>query len=231
MGIFCLFLFQDDKSATSATNPFVGIGKGWCDRIMRFSLSQLIFFIRRKKRERKKRSIIRKMNSISKVQELCRDFCTRYIACLRGKMQSENLLRSDYPLEHNNNLSNSNSPINTPDQVCKLRVLSPTCLHRSACVYVRFHCDHFSPFSLQESSSAQQSVYYNTTDFLSGSKTNDFSSLQGIQINFRTQRQYELMPLIFSNRISTVTHKQHDCVGSSHIHRWARRAQYEYVFE
>lgn len=53
---------------------------------------------------------------LEKVQELCRDFCTRYIACLRGKMQSENLLRSDYPLEHNNNLSNSNSPINTPDQ-------------------------------------------------------------------------------------------------------------------
>lgn len=52
-----------------------------------------------------------------KVQELCRDFCTRYIACLRGKMQSENLLRSDYPLEHNNNLSNSNSPVNTPDHV------------------------------------------------------------------------------------------------------------------
>lgn len=52
------------------------------------------------------------------VQELCRDFCTRYIACLRGKMQSENLLRSDYPLEHNNNMSNSNSPVNTsPDQV------------------------------------------------------------------------------------------------------------------
>lgn len=54
-----------------------------------------------------------------KVQELCRDFCTRYIACLRGKMQSENLLRSDYPLEHNNNLSNSNSPVNTPDHVSK----------------------------------------------------------------------------------------------------------------
>ncbi|XP_055322412.1 homeobox protein PKNOX1-like isoform X1 [Sitodiplosis mosellana] len=52
---------------------------------------------------------------LEKVQELCRDFCTRYIACLRGKMQSENLLRSDYPLEHNNNLSNSNSPVNTPD--------------------------------------------------------------------------------------------------------------------
>lgn len=53
---------------------------------------------------------------LEKVQELCRDFCTRYIACLRNKMQSENLLRSDYPLENNNNLSNSNSPINSPEQ-------------------------------------------------------------------------------------------------------------------
>lgn len=48
---------------------------------------------------------------LEKVQELCRDFCTRYIACLRGKMQSENLLRADYPLDGSNaNLSNSNSP-------------------------------------------------------------------------------------------------------------------------
>lgn len=46
---------------------------------------------------------------LEKVQELCRDFCNRYIACLRGKMQSENLLRSDYPLE-SNSLSNPNSP-------------------------------------------------------------------------------------------------------------------------
>jgi N-terminal of Homeobox Meis and PKNOX1 len=57
---------------------------------------------------------------LEKVQELCRDFCTRYIACLRGKMQSENLLRSDYAMEHisNSNMSNSNSPVNSPaDQV------------------------------------------------------------------------------------------------------------------
>ena len=48
---------------------------------------------------------------LEKVQELCRDFCTRYIACLRGKMQSENLLRADYPLDGSHtNLSNSNSP-------------------------------------------------------------------------------------------------------------------------
>ena len=30
---------------------------------------------------------------LEKVQELCKDFCNRYITCLKGKMQSENLLR------------------------------------------------------------------------------------------------------------------------------------------
>lgn len=33
---------------------------------------------------------------LEKVQELCKDFCNRYITCLKGKMQSEHLLRSDY---------------------------------------------------------------------------------------------------------------------------------------
>ena len=33
---------------------------------------------------------------LEKVQELCKDFCHRYISCLRGKMHSENLLRTDY---------------------------------------------------------------------------------------------------------------------------------------
>ena len=31
---------------------------------------------------------------LEKVQELCKDFCNRYITCLKGKMQSENLLRN-----------------------------------------------------------------------------------------------------------------------------------------
>ncbi|KAM3955118.1 homeobox protein PKNOX2 isoform 1-T2 [Aphomia sociella] len=48
---------------------------------------------------------------LEKVQELCRDFCGRYIACLKTKMQSENLLRTDYTggggMESNNNLSGS----------------------------------------------------------------------------------------------------------------------------
>ncbi|XP_030761174.1 homeobox protein PKNOX2-like [Sitophilus oryzae] len=69
---------------------------------------------------------------LEKVQELCKDFCNRYITCLKGKMQSEHLLRSDYSqdilgttallnnIESNNNMlshnnsesgSDSNSPL------------------------------------------------------------------------------------------------------------------------
>ncbi|KAL0281111.1 UNVERIFIED_CONTAM: hypothetical protein PYX00_002207 [Menopon gallinae] len=50
---------------------------------------------------------------LEKVQELCKDFCNRYITCLKGKMQSENLLRSDYNNyeNNNNNSSDSNSPV------------------------------------------------------------------------------------------------------------------------
>ena len=36
---------------------------------------------------------------LEKVDDLCKDFCKRYISCLKdlqGKMQSENLLRTDH---------------------------------------------------------------------------------------------------------------------------------------
>ncbi|XP_049767127.1 homeobox protein PKNOX1-like [Schistocerca cancellata] len=46
---------------------------------------------------------------LEKVQELCKDFCNRYITCLKGKMQSENLLRSDYASYDSNNHSGSHS--------------------------------------------------------------------------------------------------------------------------
>ncbi|XP_013401144.1 homeobox protein PKNOX2-like [Lingula anatina] len=32
---------------------------------------------------------------LEKVNELCKDFCNRYIACLKGKLQSENILRTE----------------------------------------------------------------------------------------------------------------------------------------
>ncbi|KAK0176571.1 hypothetical protein PV328_000690 [Microctonus aethiopoides] len=52
---------------------------------------------------------------LEKVQELCKDFCNRYIGCLKGKMQSENLLRSDYS-HHGQDIgpssgSNGSSPL------------------------------------------------------------------------------------------------------------------------
>ena len=32
---------------------------------------------------------------LEKVNELCKDFCKRYIACLKGKLHSEHLLRNE----------------------------------------------------------------------------------------------------------------------------------------
>ncbi|KAF4520891.1 hypothetical protein B566_EDAN010306 [Ephemera danica] len=46
---------------------------------------------------------------LEKVQELCKDFCNRYITCLKGKMQSENLLRSDYAYDNNNHPGSANN--------------------------------------------------------------------------------------------------------------------------
>ena len=33
---------------------------------------------------------------IEKVNELCKDFCQRYIACLKGKLQTDNMLKGIY---------------------------------------------------------------------------------------------------------------------------------------
>ncbi|XP_054280163.1 homeobox protein PKNOX2-like isoform X2 [Macrosteles quadrilineatus] len=66
---------------------------------------------------------------LEKVQELCKDFCNRYITCLKGKMQSENLLRSDYStgfVENNNNSHSSNSNSPTVFSPHSLQVVSPT---------------------------------------------------------------------------------------------------------
>lgn len=40
---------------------------------------------------------------LEKVSELCKDFCQRYIACLRTKMNSENLLRGTSGIGENSN--------------------------------------------------------------------------------------------------------------------------------
>ncbi|KAF7987841.1 hypothetical protein HCN44_003704 [Aphidius gifuensis] len=54
---------------------------------------------------------------LEKVQELCKDFCNRYIGCLKGKMQSENLLRSDYSHHGHDMIPSSGSNGSSPLQV------------------------------------------------------------------------------------------------------------------
>jgi len=53
---------------------------------------------------------------LEKVNELCKDFCQRYIACLKGKMQSENLLRSPLQTAYSPavNVLNTNVQPQTP---------------------------------------------------------------------------------------------------------------------
>lgn len=53
---------------------------------------------------------------LEKVNELCKDFCQRYIACLKGKMQSENLLRSPLQTTYSPavNVLNTNVQPQTP---------------------------------------------------------------------------------------------------------------------
>ena len=63
---------------------------------------------------------------LEKVQELCKDFCNRYITCLKGKMQSENLLRSDYSQHggHDGLAPSSGSNGSSPLQVRKCVTLT-----------------------------------------------------------------------------------------------------------
>ena len=44
---------------------------------------------------------------LEKVNELCKDFCTRYISCLKGKLNSDNIMRT---------LDISNTPPGSPDR-------------------------------------------------------------------------------------------------------------------
>lgn len=60
---------------------------------------------------------------LEKVQELCKDFCNRYITCLKGKMQSENLLRSDYSHHSHDMGPSSGSNGSSPLQVRRLFAL------------------------------------------------------------------------------------------------------------
>lgn len=55
---------------------------------------------------------------LEKVNELCKDFCNRYITCLKSKMQSEHLLRTEVhspPPNFDGSLSSSSSGSVTPN--------------------------------------------------------------------------------------------------------------------
>ncbi len=66
---------------------------------------------------------------LEKVQELCKDFCTRYITCLKSKMQSENLLKPDYTRSYSENnsssghSSDSNSPLSYSPRPYQVRYI------------------------------------------------------------------------------------------------------------
>lgn len=45
---------------------------------------------------------------LEKVNELCKDFCNRYITCLKTKMHSDNLLRNDLGGPYSPNQSSIN---------------------------------------------------------------------------------------------------------------------------
>ena len=55
---------------------------------------------------------------LEKVQELCKDFCSKYITCIKEKMQSENVLRTEYggydSEEETGYFTSNNKPIEVP---------------------------------------------------------------------------------------------------------------------
>jgi len=65
---------------------------------------------------------------LEKVQELCKDFCNRYITCLKGKMQSENLLRSDY----------YDSPVSSPGSHHSINGAAEQLVHHQSAIGGRF---------------------------------------------------------------------------------------------
>ena len=52
---------------------------------------------------------------LEKVNDLCKDFCSRYITCLKGKLQSENLLRTDMQ-----DMSGSPTLLSSPTQAVQV---------------------------------------------------------------------------------------------------------------
>ena len=77
---------------------------------------------------------------LEKVQELCKDFCNRYIACLKNKMQSENLLRPDYPGLGNNLPSSGSSTPSSAGSNSQPLPVSELVLNISEVQFKTFSC-------------------------------------------------------------------------------------------
>ncbi|XP_046975909.1 homeobox protein PKNOX2-like [Vanessa cardui] len=124
---------------------------------------------------------------LEKVQELCRDFCGRYIACLKTKMQSENLLRTDYSaggVESNNNLSGTmddhSSTSNSPQYQSPAPLAAPPFPAYPAVADLPFQ--HREPPALVVQGSTpigQIGAGLLSTDSFTGTNSNSCSSVSG----------------------------------------------------
>lgn len=63
---------------------------------------------------------------LEKVNELCKDFCSRYIACLKTKMNSETLLSGDLGSPYSPVQGQVPSVSPTKSQVCSCSWSKPT---------------------------------------------------------------------------------------------------------
>ena len=72
---------------------------------------------------------------LEKVNELCKDFCQRYIACLKGKMQSENLLRSPLQTGYSPAVNVINSNLQQQQPATPMQAQQPTFIPQQQITY------------------------------------------------------------------------------------------------
>ena len=73
---------------------------------------------------------------LEKVNELCKDFCQRYIACLKGKMQSENLLRSPLQTTYSPTVNVLNTSVQPQTPTTPIQAPQPTFLPQQQVTYL-----------------------------------------------------------------------------------------------
>ena len=72
---------------------------------------------------------------LEKVNELCKDFCQRYIACLKGKMQSENLLRSPLQSAYSPAVNVINTNVQQQPPTTPIQAQQPTFIPQQQITY------------------------------------------------------------------------------------------------